>query len=91
MILCSYLEWENTRREEYNRLRFLTDGQKGAIVAISVYSPKSKMCAPCGACRQWIWEFSKGKEVNIILEAENGGLYTTTIQEVLPLGFLLDT
>lgn len=69
----------------------IASGQKGAIVAISVYSPKSKMCAPCGACRQWIWEFSKGKEVNIILEAENGGLYTTTIQEVLPLGFLLDT
>ena len=68
----------------------VANGQKGNIMAIAIFSPKEKMCAPCGACRQWIWEFSKGNEVAIILEAKNGGLYTTTIKEILPLGFLLE-
>ena len=68
----------------------IADGQTGDIEAIAIYSPKVKMCAPCGACRQWIWEFSHNKPVKIILEGENGGLYVTTIQEVLPLGFSLN-
>lgn len=68
----------------------IASGQKGNIEAIAIYSPKAKMCAPCGACRQWIWEFSNDKPVKIILEAEDGGLYVTTIQEVLPLGFSLN-
>ena len=69
----------------------IANGQKGDIEAIAIYSPKSKMCAPCGACRQWIWEFSNNQKVKIILEDVNAGLYVTTIQEVLPLGFSLDT
>ncbi len=68
----------------------IANGQKGNITTIAIYSPKSKMCAPCGACRQWIWEFSHGKRVKIVLEDEKSGLYVTTIQEVLPLGFLLN-
>lgn len=67
----------------------VADGQKATLEAIAIYSPKEKMCAPCGACRQWIWEFSGGKDVKIILEAEKDGLYTTTIKEILPLGFIL--
>lgn len=63
-------------------------GQRGNIEAIAIYSPKEKMCAPCGACRQWIWEFANGKDVKIVLEAKNDGLYTTTIKELLPLGFM---
>lgn len=68
----------------------ITQGQKGNITSIAIYSPKQKMCAPCGACRQWIWEFTNGKEVKIILEDKDSGLYTTTIKEILPLGFLLN-
>lgn len=68
----------------------IANGQKGDIEAIAIYSPKEKMCAPCGACRQWIWEFANGKAVKIVLEAKQGGLYTTTIKEILPLGFLLE-
>ena len=68
----------------------IANGQKGTIKAIAIYSPKTKMCAPCGACRQWIWEFSNGGEVKIILEDAKEGLYVTTIQEVLPLGFSLE-
>ncbi len=67
----------------------IAQGQKGKIEAIAIYAPKEKMCAPCGACRQWIWEFSNNGNTRIIIEGENGGLYETTIKELLPLGFNL--
>ena len=66
----------------------IAEGEKGDIAAIAISSPKEKMCAPCGACRQWIWEFSNGKDIKIILEDKNEGLYTTTIKDLLPLGFM---
>lgn len=66
----------------------IAEGEKGDIAAIAIFSPKEKMCAPCGACRQWIWEFSNGKDIKIILEDKNEGLYTTTIKDLLPLGFM---
>lgn len=67
----------------------IAQGQKGKIEAIAIYAPKEKMCAPCGACRQWIWEFSNNGNTRIIIEGKNGGLYETTIKELLPLGFNL--
>lgn len=67
----------------------IANGQKGKISAIAIYAPKEKMCAPCGACRQWIWEFSDNGNTRIIIEAENGGIYETNIKELLPLGFNL--
>ena len=67
----------------------IANGQKGKIVAIAVYALKEKMCAPCGACRQWIWEFAYSDDTKIIIEANDGGIYETTIKEILPLGFNL--
>lgn len=67
----------------------IADGQKGKIEAIAIYAPKEKMCAPCGACRQWIWEFSNNGNTRIIIEANDGGIYETTIKDLLPLGFNL--
>ena len=67
----------------------IASGQKGKIVAIAIYAVKEKMCAPCGACRQWIWEFAKDDDTKIIIEANDGGIYETTIKEILPLGFNL--
>ena len=63
----------------------IASGQKGAIVAISVYSPKSKMCAPCGACRQVLNELI-GKDTPIYLS--NGKEEVTkTMRELLPMSF----
>ncbi len=67
----------------------IAQGQKGKIEAIAIYAPKEKMCAPCGACRQWIWEFSNNGNTKIIIESNDGGIYETTIKELLPLGFNL--
>ena len=35
-------------------------GETSKILKIAIYSPKSKKCYPCGACRQWIQEFENG-------------------------------
>ena len=67
----------------------IAQGQKGKIEAIAIYAPKEKMCAPCGACRQWIWEFSNNGNTRIVIESNVGGIYETTIKELLPLGFNL--
>ena len=67
----------------------IANGQTGKIDAIAIYATKEKMCAPCGACRQWIWEFSNNGNTRIIIEAEDGGIYETSIKELLPLGFNL--
>lgn len=56
------------------------------IEAIAVYGKKMKNCAPCGPCRQAIYEFKSDKGTNVILEGEDG-LNVYTIEELLPLGF----
>jgi cytidine deaminase len=46
--------------------------------------------APCGDCRQRIWELSGGnKEVRIYLVDESGAVQETTIGELLPFAFSL--
>lgn len=65
----------------------ISDGQKGKILAIAIVSPNTKLCYPCGACRQWIAEFSK--DAVIILENSDGEPITYTISELLPKSFEL--
>ena len=54
--------------------------------AIAVVNSKNIPCSPCGACRQVIWEF--GRDARIIFLGD-GGWQTTTIRELLPVGFSL--
>ncbi|OGI19158.1 MAG: cytidine deaminase [Candidatus Melainabacteria bacterium RIFOXYA12_FULL_32_12] len=65
----------------------ITEGKKAGLVAIAIYSPNSKLCYPCGACRQWIAEFSK--DALIIVEDSDGTHLTYTISELLPKSFTL--
>ena len=65
-------------------------GETSKMLKIAIYSPKSKKCYPCGACRQWMQEFEKGQNIQIILEDENGAVYTHHINELLPYSFELD-
>lgn len=55
------------------------------IKAIAVYG-KVDTLAPCGSCRQFIYEF--GKDIVIIFMNE-GKLIQRTIGELLPYGFTL--
>ena len=62
-----------------------TDGKKEGLIAIAIYSPKQKMCVPCGACLQWMAEFkSKDKDVKIILEDKEGTIKELTLKDFLP-------
>lgn len=65
----------------------VANGEK-SILAIAIYSPNTQNCAPCGACRQVIFEFQDDKEVEIVTQNDEGyKIYK--INELLPEGFIL--
>lgn len=62
-------------------------GEKSKLVKIAIYSPNTKKCVPCGACRQWLQEFEQGQNIEVILEDENNTLAIYTLSELLPHSF----
>ncbi len=58
------------------------------ITAVAIYSPNSKDCLPCGACRQVISDFSSKEGIDIITEGENGPI-VRNFNELLPERFRL--
>lgn len=66
----------------------IVEGNKSKPLAVAIYSPNSKLCYPCGACRQWIAEFNYAADV--ILEDENSEPIVCTIAELLPKSFYLN-
>lgn len=68
----------------------VSNGETTGLIAIAIYSPKQKMCVPCGACLQWIAEFkNKNNNVEIILENENNEIKTFHLSDFLPYSFKL--
>lgn len=68
----------------------ISHGEKSAPLAIAIVSANRKMCSPCGACRQWLIEFEhQGKDIEVILEGEDGEPKIYKASELLPLGFNL--
>ena len=66
-------------------------GEKKGLIAIAIYSPKQKMCVPCGACLQWMAEFRRAnKDVTIILEDDSGDIQTHILSEFLLYNFKFD-
>lgn len=68
----------------------ILNNEKTKITEIAIYSPKQKVCMPCGACRQWINEFAYDKNIKIILEDENSKLRIFSLDEIFPYGFKLE-
>lgn len=69
----------------------IAQGEKTKIKAIAIYSPKQKMCMPCGACRQWLSEFAlDNKTAKVILENKDGSLLVLSLEEIFPYGFKFD-
>ena len=56
------------------------------IAAVAVVAEKLEVCPPCGGCRQRLAEFAK-PDTPVYL----GGHQTTTLGELLPLSFQLDS
>ena len=67
----------------------VASGEKSKLLKIAIFSPKSSLCFPCGACRQWIQEFAQGYNTEIILEDENGNIQIYYINDILPHSFKL--
>ncbi len=63
--------------------------ETGRLIKISIYSPKSAGCFPCGACRQWIKEFAKGYNTEVILQNDDGTCLLYYINDLLPNSFEL--
>ena len=40
----------------------IASGETSKLLKVAIYSPNSKKCFPCGACRQWMREFEKREE-----------------------------
>ena len=53
--------------------------------AIAIYAQSATDCYPCGACRQWMYEF--GKEAQVIVEDEDHNPRVISVQELLPKAF----
>ena len=65
----------------------ISEGEK-EIKAVAIYSPNQDNCAPCGACRQVIYEFAPDGKADVITE-KNNELVINDIRKLLPEGFLL--
>lgn len=59
-------------------------GDNLEIYAIAVVNARKQPCSPCGACRQFIYEFGKNA---FVLFYSKDGLQEKTIAELLPNGF----
>lgn len=64
-------------------------GEKSKLKAVAIYSPKTKLCWPCGACRQWFSEFEQGQNIKIILENKDNIAIEFSIDEIIPNRFEL--
>ncbi|MEW6162504.1 MAG: cytidine deaminase [Nitrospirota bacterium] len=60
-------------------------GENMRIRALAVVSENSSACAPCGACRQVIFEF--GPDAIVIFQGQKG-VEEMHISELLPKGFV---
>ena len=67
----------------------ISSGEKSKIEAIAIYSPNQKKCLPCGACRQWLYEFASN-DTKIILEDENSNPLVMTLADIFPYGFKIE-
>ncbi len=62
------------------------EGSEMKIRAIAVCTDRDQPCAPCGACRQVIFEFGPSA---VVLFRGHSGPEQTTISNLLPEGFRL--
>jgi len=62
------------------------EGARMRVRAVAVWSSPERPCAPCGACRQVIFEF--GPEAPVFYQ-DRDGVAETQARDLLPSGFRL--
>ena len=60
----------------------IASGEITKPVAIAIYSSKTDECLPCGACRQWIYEFNP--ECQVVLQKNTTEVSVYKISELMP-------
>ena len=65
----------------------VASGEITKPLAIAIYSSKTDECVPCGACRQWIYEFNQ--ECQIVLQKNKTDITVYKISELLQKPFVL--
>ena len=65
----------------------VASGEITKPLAIAIYSSKKDECVPCGACRQWIYEFNP--ECQIVLQKNKTDITVYKISELLQKPFVL--
>ena len=68
----------------------IASGETSKLVKIAIYSPNSRKCYPCGACRQWLQEFEKGQNIQVLLENDDGSILAHSVNELIPYSFELN-
>jgi cytidine deaminase len=70
---------------ERNAIASMVAAGHNKFKAIAIYTEKKSNCYPCGACRQWLYEF--GPEATVIVEDEKGEKLLLTVTDLLPHAF----
>lgn len=68
----------------------IASGENSRLLKIAIYSPSSKKCYPCGACRQWLQEFEQGQNIEVVLENDDGNILIHSVNELIPYSFGLN-
>lgn len=74
---------------EASAISHLVSSGHKTIQHVVIMAENNKLCSPCGACRQRIYEFST-PETQIHLCDNQSVLKTLSIEELLPLAFRLN-
>ncbi|XP_039282170.1 cytidine deaminase-like [Nilaparvata lugens] len=74
-------------------VKAVSDGyRRFTSIAVCAALPNDMFTAPCGACRQFISEFSNKKDIIIYLtRPDMKKVVVTSIRELLPFSFQLDS
>lgn len=70
---------------ERNALSSMVAAGQKKFILIAIYASKSNECYPCGACRQWLYEF--GKDATVVVQKADGEPVLKTVKELLPEAF----
>jgi len=72
---------------ERNAICAAVMGGEKEVVKIAFCTPKRLDSLPCGTCRQWIYNFNKGKDVEIITVGKDNVPIIRMLSDLLPLPY----
>lgn len=70
---------------ERNAIASMVNNGHNKFIAIAVHAKQTTECYPCGACRQWLYEFGRGADV--IVENVDAAPMFTSVDNLLPHAF----